>query len=123
MSEAKFTPGPWCIGSMTVRSLASGEWPEVAIHVGDFANRGNVLAVVHMGGDGALSSDPGPITDNARLIAAAPALYEALEKMTKRYVELVNSGDCGFWDANTDDEVIAARSALLLANTGVTENG
>lgn len=39
-------------------------------------------------------------------------LRAALEAMLKMYVELVDSGDCGFWDAEKVPEVIAARAAL-----------
>jgi hypothetical protein len=52
---------------------------------------------------------------NAHLIAAAPDLYEALDGMLNRYTTLVNSGDAGFWNPETDAEVIAARAALARA--------
>lgn len=53
--------------------------------------------------------------DNAHLIAAAPELLEALEGMTERYTELANSGDCGFWDCENENEVKAARAAIKKA--------
>ena len=37
---------------------------------------------------------------------------KALEGLLKHYVQLVECGDCGNWDAETEDEVIAAREAL-----------
>ena len=61
---------------------------------------------------------------NAAFIAAAnPAailslieenkrMREALDGLLKRYVALVDCGDCGFWDAEAEGEVIAARAAL-----------
>lgn len=52
---------------------------------------------------------------NAHLIAAAPSMYKALDNLLTRYLALVNSGDCGFWDAETEPEVIATRAALKLA--------
>lgn len=55
---------------------------------------------------------------NARLIAAAPELLEALTEMTERYAELVNCGDCGNWDPEEETEVIAARAALAKARGG-----
>lgn len=55
---------------------------------------------------------------NAHLIAAAPGLFNALAAMTKRYVELVSSGDCGFWNANEEDCVKAAHAALSKAIGG-----
>jgi hypothetical protein len=35
-----------------------------------------------------------------------------LAAMVKRYVGLVECGDCGNWDAEAEPEVIAARAAL-----------
>jgi hypothetical protein len=52
---------------------------------------------------------------NARLIAAAPDLLAALETFVSKYVEMVNSGDAGFWDPETEPKVIAARAALAKA--------
>jgi hypothetical protein len=52
---------------------------------------------------------------NARLIAAAPELLDALKAMLKMYCELVNSGDCGDWSPEEDEEVIAARAAIAKA--------
>ena len=52
---------------------------------------------------------------NRNLIASAPDLYEALEAILEKYTQLVNCGDCGFWDPETEGEVIAARSALCRA--------
>ena len=36
-------------------------------------------------------------------------LRDALRAITKSYVDLVNTGDCGSWDPETEPEVIAAR--------------
>jgi hypothetical protein len=54
-------------------------------------------------------------TKYARLIAAAPELYEALEKTLETYVALANSGDAGFWEPEQEDHVIKARAALRKA--------
>lgn len=48
-------------------------------------------------------------------MAAAPELVEASTKLLSRYVSLAGSGDCGFWDPETETEVIAMRAALALA--------
>lgn len=51
----------------------------------------------------------------ADAILALPAISgvrEALEDLLNLYVELVNCGDCGFWDPEKVTEVIAARAAL-----------
>lgn len=55
--------------------------------------------------------------ENARLVAAAPKLQKALCDLLDRYLFLVNSGDAGYWDPETESEVIAARSALKEAST------
>lgn len=39
-------------------------------------------------------------------------LKRALKDLTKHYVALVNSGDCGKWDPEEEPAVIAAREAL-----------
>lgn len=52
---------------------------------------------------------------NARLIAAAPDLLAALTTFVAQYVELVESGDAGVWDAEKDAKVIAARAAIKKA--------
>lgn len=52
---------------------------------------------------------------NAHLIASAPELYEALAAMTQAYADLVNCGDCGNWNPETDSEVIEARRVLAKA--------
>ncbi len=40
------------------------------------------------------------------------AMMRALEGMLDRYTALVNCGDCGNWNPEEEDEVIAARAAL-----------
>jgi hypothetical protein len=36
-------------------------------------------------------------------------------KFTEDYVEMVNSGDCGFWEPENEDKVKAARAAIAKA--------
>lgn len=38
---------------------------------------------------------------------------EAMENMVNMYVNMIDSGDCGNWDASEDEEVKACRSILL----------
>jgi hypothetical protein len=39
-------------------------------------------------------------------------LRAALKELAERHAELVNSGDCGFWEVEAEPEMIAARQAL-----------
>ncbi|MET0375660.1 MAG: hypothetical protein ABW128_15560 [Rhizorhabdus sp.] len=43
---------------------------------------------------------------------ATAELVGVLGAMTERYVELVNCGDCGHWNPETEQEVIDARALL-----------
>ena len=81
--ENKFTPGPWCVrfGGQTGRPVS--------------------VTPVLKHGSIAKPATPEALA-NARLIAAAPALYEALEKLLS-----MRQPECDF--------VIEARAALKLA--------
>ena len=50
-----------------------------------------------------------------RVRDAAHALLEALEDITEMYCAMINSGDCGNWNPETDKEVIKARAAIAAA--------
>lgn len=68
---AQFTPGPWRYGPATNYSglyIAPG-------------NRYPILAALHENGRCEAINFPGQTEANARLIAAAPELYEALEEL------------------------------------------
>ena len=97
------TPGPW-----TLR----GEFGTAYV----YARGDRVSGVVAV-----LNYDwPGPEQckeqrANAKLVTAAPELLDALKSLLDRYVGLVISGDAGNWDAETEDEVIAARAAIAKA--------
>lgn len=53
--------------------------------------------------------------NNVPLLTAAPDLLKALENLLHIYVALVESGDAGNWDAETETEVIDARAAIAKA--------
>ena len=55
-------------------------------------------------------------SDSDRALAHHDALVKALNGMVEMYADMVNSGDCGFWDPEKVKEVIAARGALSLAS-------
>ena len=101
MKEGKsFTPGPW-------RALRnSAFWQINDANDDQIGDTCASSASPEHGGSEELGCA------NATMMAAAPDLFEALEKMTARYVELAGSGDCGFWNPETDSEVIQARAAL-----------
>lgn len=56
---------------------------------------------------------------DAILIAAAPDLLEALETFVAEYVDLVQSGDAGFWNPEHEPKVIMARKAIAKARTSL----
>lgn len=76
MSDTKHTPGPW-----TVRDHGKDMNSEsnIYVHVGGEKNYGNPILKVVMGGHGALNSDNDSLIANAKLIAAAPDLLEAIQ--------------------------------------------
>lgn len=93
---SKFTPGPWRVSA-------------------DGINVGPEDAFAPFDGCGCCGSPWMSAKDglsDARLIAAAPDLYEALRSLLDSYLALVNSGDCGNWNPESEREVIAARAAL-----------
>jgi len=88
MSAHKFTAGPW-----VVRATPESSYGDFAVQIGkDYVN-------LHNEGD-------------AKLIAAAPKLLEALQELLDDYTGLVNSGDCGNWNPEEDPGVIKARAAI-----------
>ena len=102
MEKVQHTPGPWKLE--TQRAPNGGTYYRIY----DYENAGNVIAQVI--GDGRIEYH-----ENARLIAAAPDLLTALENLLHIHVALVESGDAGNWDAETETEVIDARAAIAKA--------
>ena len=103
------TPGPWylvrngagnivCAEAATLLDINSGAW---------------CLDIVARTDWGRGREDEA----NARLIAAAPDLLMALQALVERYINVVDapSGAQGGWDANTEEEIIAARVAIAKA--------
>ena len=82
------TPGPWSVGDTRVTQSSGLKHIEVPVHVGRFGvspGRGNCFAIVYMGGRGAISQDHLDVEANAKLIAAAPDMYRALEEAWKLF--------------------------------------
>ncbi|MBW3095668.1 hypothetical protein [Pseudohoeflea coraliihabitans] len=108
MTESKHTPGPW--------GAERAAFPVFEAY--DFAIRASVghgPVVIGEAFGRATQTVYLPAEANARLIAAAPDLLEALEGLLAKYTELVSSGDCGSWDPEKESEVIAARAAIAKA--------
>lgn len=97
------TPGPW-----TVEEYGDEDCPELVIH----SDSENCICFMATPGS---HGYPANIAANARLIAASPDLLIALNGIIKRYAELVDSGDCGFWEVEGETEMITARAALAKA--------
>lgn len=89
-----FTPGPWVV------TVAKGGWFEVCIPDEDSRTGGDLVAEVFSPGTG-----PKPDAEdeaNARLIAAAPEMFEALTNLLKTHKggeELVSGQCCSLADA------------------------
>lgn len=96
---SRYTPGPWKAGN-------NGHNGVIYIMAGE-----DILCEVF--DDDRLV--PLPDEANARLIAAAPDLLEALTTFVSQYVALVESGDAGCWDVEAEPKVIAARAAIAKA--------
>jgi len=52
--------------------------------------------------------------DLLRAQSEVTTLRISLEEFVTMYVDMINSGDCGNWDPETEPEVIRARAALAL---------
>lgn len=116
MTEVKHTPGPWVLeigdksGLAVVRGPMTGDRARTSDGTGE-------IAEINLAADGQFDAPMFPnqrwdMRANARLIAASPDLLEAVHGLLARYTRLVESGDAGHWDCETEVEVIAARAAL-----------
>lgn len=105
---SKHTPGPWYAfwnENFWQINTSSDEFQNMA--VGDVCESSEIYDKNHKPHDHSEA--------NAKLIAAAPDLLEALEGLLDRYTSLVSCGDCGYWNAEVEEEVIASRAAIAKA--------
>lgn len=102
MADTKFTPGPWFVGD--------GETVTVRDSVGNM-----ICISTWMNSKTGIRRTGAEVFANGRVMAAAPDLYESLAALLASYTSLVNCGDCGNWDPETEPAVIAARAALAKA--------
>jgi hypothetical protein len=77
------TPGPWT-ATDPHQWLADTPRFKSSIRYGS-TKLGNSIAEVYLGGPGGLKCDAESVNANARLIAAAPDLLEALERLVKEH--------------------------------------
>jgi len=108
------TPGPWVV------MCNSQGYPYQIYAPNGSRGPGGIRSVTRWASIGLPSSAEGKA--NAALIADAPrlkavndALVKALNQFLENHLALVASGDCGFWDAETEQQVIDARAALRAA--------
>jgi hypothetical protein len=106
MSETRFTPGPWKVSTENKGSIF-GDLDNDA-HDGDNPYIGTVAGI------GTDKDDP-ECTANAKLIAAAPDLLEAL-RLALPYIE--GAYECAFPDSDENNNVLeAAKSAIAKATS------
>lgn len=99
MNSTKWTPGPWHI--VSAGTCQGGERRRVQVKGSN--------------GGGAMMIDYEPCSEGeatARLIAAAPELYEALEEMMRQFEPADPGNDDGVSDC---DAIVLARAALARA--------
>lgn len=98
MKEFKGTPGPWYVGCGTAIYNAPC----------DEASRKQVYVSETM----SIEETQDVIIANAKLIAAAPELLEALQNILNAYGEV---GAANFWSINESPEGIKARATIAKA--------
>lgn len=73
----KHTPGPWSVQLVVKEDTG---W-KAMVNVGEGNKYGNPICKVFMGGEGALFSAKEDVEANAKLIAAAPDMYEIVKEL------------------------------------------
>ena len=103
MSETRWTPGPWFVSGVRYR-MNGGEWHNVNRYNEATKKDDNIACVGY---------DPrtGDGMSDARLIAAAPDIAEALEKLLSVPIVADYVGD----NEHLDAVISAARAALARA--------
>ncbi len=106
MSESKWTPGPWFVSGVRFK-MNGGEWLSVNRYDEQTKKDENIALAGYDPRNGAGTAD-------ARLIAAAPDLAEALEKLITAVEESCRTVDRQFIQLEID----TARAALSRAKGG-----
>ena len=117
---AEHTPTPWAIDA---------DYPNCVRITDSHGHDVEIAECSLLSWDGSEMTSGPDATDeaNATFIVKAcnshDALVKALDGMIKMYADMVNSGDCGFWNPEEVKEVIASRAALSLASHDQTSTG
>lgn len=118
MSEVKHTPGPWVVTgvSMTTGNVSVGmkEHRIVIAEVTNAASFGDMIAgAMKRGGGGFDQSDCHTQMANARLIASAPDLLDALKHLSSVYENI--------WVKMSDGEMAIVRGAWDVAEAAIAK--
>ena len=106
-----YTKGPWATGTADNDWFVDNDDENSAVQI-IAPNRDDPVCIVV---EGAAFGRDRTLDANARLIAAAPETLEAAKALLEHYLSLANSGDCGFWDPEEEEQVIAVRAAIAKA--------
>lgn len=116
MTDNKHTPGPWkIVRRMGWDFQGVTEQPDEHNKMGFAGPSGERICWFGNSENYYPTEGDEPSEADAHLIAAAPDLLAALKTFVAEYVELVESGDAGFWNAEEEAKVIAARAAIAKA--------
>lgn len=106
------TPGPWKVNASGLGH--GGPWDRIEIETCE-PGGGTVVATVNK----MISAGSANAAFIVRAVNSHDDLLAALKACLDWHIELVNSGDAGFWNAEDDDCVKQARAAISKA-TGAT---
>ena len=112
MSGGKHTPGEWLAGDY--EPFAEGATFGAVPIYADLPGGARWKSLARVFCDD--STDRAEYLANARLIAAAPDLLEALKALFASYKALADSGDAGFWALEDTDEGKQALAAISRAS-------
>lgn len=99
------TPGPWTAFDPIPNNSDKFHGFSSVIRVGGKDNAGNPIAVVHMGGRGALNSDKESVFSNAIAIAAVPEMIGIIERLS----DMHHDNPQAFFQLKDDAEQILNR--------------